>query len=154
LLKIEEPKISSRIPFTVFLLALLLFGFAVQFAFAESNYMFVKDGEKTIKQGALVIDARPLEQCLKKSVRGARCLPIDDFFGPHKRLASFINIYWLLGTAGLSGQEHVLVVGNKAQERDFIGGILLIAGQKRVSILTQRMSLGGGFSKSILGPGF
>jgi len=125
----------------------------MQKALAGPNYKYVNDGQKTIKQGALVIDARPLEQCLKKSVRGAKCLPITDFFGPHKRLASFVNIYWLLGTTGLSGHEHVLVVGNEAQERDFIGGILFIAGQKRVSILTQQMRLGGGFSDSVLGPG-
>ena len=132
---------------------LVLFSCSVQIAFAGSNYNFVNDGEETIKKGALVIDTRPLEECLKKSVRGARCLPVADFFGPHKRLASFVNIYWLLGTAGLSGQEHVLIVGDKAQERDFIGGIFFITGQKSISILTKPMRIGGGFSESVLGPG-
>ncbi len=121
--------------------------------FAGSNYKFVTNGETALRQGAQVIDARPLKQCLKKSVRGARCLPVASFFGPHNRLASFININWLLGTAGLSGQEHVLIVGNNAQERDFIAGVLFVAGQKNISILTQQMKRGGGFSEKFLGSG-
>lgn len=132
--------------------SLLVLG-ATDGVFAGSNYNFINDGEKALRQGAQVIDARPLEQCLTKSVRGARCLPVADFFGPHDRLASFVNINWLLGTAGLSGQEHVLVVGNNAQERDFIAGVLFVAGQKEVSVLTQKMKRGGGFSEKFLGLG-
>jgi thiosulfate/3-mercaptopyruvate sulfurtransferase len=120
---------------------------------AETSYKYVTDGEEVLKQGVHVIDARPLQQCLKQSVLEARCLPAADFFGPHDRLASFENINWLLGTAGLSGQEHILVVGDKAQERDFIAGVLFVAGQKEVSVLTRQMSRGGGFSDKFLGSG-
>ena len=120
---------------------------------AGSNYKFVTNGEEILKQGAYVIDSRPLQQCLKQSVLNARCLPVADFFGPHDRLAGFENINWLLGTVGLSGHEHILVVGDKAQERDFVAAVLFVVGQKEVSVLTRQMSSGGGFSSKLLGSG-
>lgn len=100
-----------------------------------------------------VVDARAQAACLAKSVRGAHCLPAADFLGPHGRLASFRQIFWLLGTAGLSGREHVLVVGDDPVERDFVAGMLYLSGQRKVSILTRAVSQGTGLAPDALGPG-
>lgn len=86
--------------------------------------------------GAVVVDARPLERCAAASLAGARCLPAADIVGPHGRLASFRDILWFFGTAGLTGSEHVLVVGDGAEERDFLAGALFLAGQRQVSVLS------------------
>jgi thiosulfate/3-mercaptopyruvate sulfurtransferase len=86
---------------------------------------------------AVVIDARPLAACREKSLAGARCLPAADFLGPHNRLPSARDILWLLGTAGLSGEETVLVVGDNPSARDFVAGLLWVAGQRRVQVLAQ-----------------
>jgi thiosulfate/3-mercaptopyruvate sulfurtransferase len=84
-----------------------------------------------------VVDARPLAACREKSLAGARCLPAADFLGPHNRLPSARDLLWLLGTAGLSGEETVLVVGQDAVARDFVAGLLHVAGQRSVRVLTE-----------------
>lgn len=84
---------------------------------------------------ALVVDARPLDRCAAASLAGARCLPADEIVGPHGRLANFRDILWFFGTAGLTGAEHVLVVGEGHQDRDFMAGVLFLAGQRQVSVL-------------------
>jgi thiosulfate/3-mercaptopyruvate sulfurtransferase len=84
-----------------------------------------------------VVDARPLAACREKSLAGARCLPAEDFLGPHNRLPSARDLLWLLGTAGLSGEETVLVVGQDALARDFVAGLIYIAGQRSVRVLTE-----------------
>jgi thiosulfate/3-mercaptopyruvate sulfurtransferase len=97
--------------------------------------------------GAVVIDARPLAACREKSLAGARCLPAEDFLGPQRRLPGARDLLWLLGTAGLSGRESVLVVGQEAVARDFVAGLLYIAGQRRVQVLAEpvgRVLAGGG----------
>ena len=83
-----------------------------------------------------VIDSRPLADCRRASLAGARCLPAEDFLGPQRRLPSERDILWLLGTAGLAGSETVLVIGQDATARDFVAGLLYLAGQKSVRILT------------------
>ena len=103
--------------------------------------------------GTTVVDARAQAACMKSSLRGAHCLPAADFLGPHGRLASFRQIYWLLGTAGLSGREHVLVVGDDPTERDFVAGMLYLCGQAGVSILKPRISEGAGLRHASIGPG-
>ncbi len=87
--------------------------------------------------GLVVIDARPSADCGAKSLAGARCLPAADFLGPHNRLPNARDLLWLLGTAGLTGAEDVLVVGAEAQARDFVAGLLFVAGQKRVRVLAE-----------------
>lgn len=87
--------------------------------------------------GLVVIDVRPAADCGAKSLPGARCLPAADFLGPHNRLPSARDQLWLLGTAGLTGAEDVLVVGAEAQTRDFVAGLLYVAGQRRVRVLTE-----------------
>lgn len=100
-----------------------------------------------------VVDARAQAACLERSIAGAHCLPAADFLGPHGRLAGFREIFWLLGTAGLSGGEQVLVVGDDPTERDFVAGMLYLCGQRKVSILTLPVSRGAGLSAGQMGPG-
>lgn len=89
--------------------------------------------------GRVVVDARPAEACEEASLAGARCLPARDFLGLHGRLAGFANIAWVLGSAGLTGAEEVLVVGTAPAPRDFVAGLLYIMGQKDVAVLTRNV---------------
>lgn len=94
---------------------------------------------RKVGAGETVIDSRPLADCKRASLAGARCLPAEDFLGPQRRLPSERDILWLLGTAGLAGSETALVVGQDATARDFVAGLLYLAGQKSVRILTGPM---------------
>lgn len=114
---------------------------------------YVGDPRPALRDGAVPIDARALEACRTQSLAGARCLPASDFLGPHRRLASERDILWLLGTAGLAGDEHVLVVGNEPRQRDFVAGVLYLAGQRRISVLTQPVARGAGLDAESLAPG-
>ncbi len=100
-----------------------------------------------------VVDARPEDACLRYTVRGAHCLPAADFLGPHGRLASFREIYWLLGWVGLSEKAHVLVVGDDPTERDFVAGMLYLCGQRKVSILSIPVARGAGLKQTQMGQG-
>ncbi len=82
-----------------------------------------------------IIDTRSADLCREKTLAGARCLPPEKVLGPHRRMPNFSGLLWLLGTAGLGGDEHVLVIGDDKNRRDFIAGMLYISGQNRVSIL-------------------
>lgn len=97
-----------------------------------------------------VIDTRPAELCGKASFLGARCLPPEEVLGPHRRLPNFSALLWLLGTAGLNGRERVLVVGDNGSRRDFIAGLLYLAGQEQISVLNTRIS---GRTEISAGPG-
>jgi len=88
-----------------------------------------------VTSNQVVLDVRTLAQCEKKSIVGARCLPASDFLGPHRRLASFSGLLWLFGTVGLTGGEHVLVIGDTGPHKEFVAALLYIMGQRRVSIL-------------------
>lgn len=87
-----------------------------------------------------VLDVRSLGECQQASLAGARCLPAGEFLGGHRRLANFSGVLWLLGTVGLTGEEHVLVVGDSSDHREFVGGLLFLMGQRKVSILTAAVS--------------
>ncbi len=91
-------------------------------------------------ESQVIIDSRSAEACEKASFPGARCLPADDFFGPGGRLAGFANTTWLFGTAGLTGAESIVVIGDRVIDRDFVGGMLYLAGQRRVSVFTERFA--------------
>jgi thiosulfate/3-mercaptopyruvate sulfurtransferase len=110
-----------------------IFAFAAANAFAAADFAYVSRVETS---AVVVIDSRPLDDCKRASLPGARCLPAEDFFGPQRRLPSERDILWLLGTAGLDGSETVLVVGQDATARDFVAGLLYLAGQKSVRVLT------------------
>jgi thiosulfate/3-mercaptopyruvate sulfurtransferase len=101
----------------------------------------VSDFAYTPKVGAgeTVIDSRPLAECKRASLAGARCLPAEEFLDLQRRLPSERDILWLLGTAGLAGSETVLVIGRDATARDFVAGLLYLAGQKSVRILSGPM---------------
>ncbi len=100
---------------------------------AAEDFAYVRAAEP----GAVVVETRPLAACREKSLAGARCLPAADFLGPHNRLPSARDLLWLLGTAGLSGEETVLVVGQDAIARDFVAGLLYVAGQRSVRVLSE-----------------
>jgi len=97
-----------------------------------------------------IIDTRDAVPCETASLNGARCLPARDFLGPHKRLANFSGLLWLLGTTGLTGEEHVLVVGDQSTNKEFMAGVLYLAGQRKISVLMQSLN---SQSKDKLTPG-
>lgn len=88
----------------------------------------------------IVIDTRPQARCFAESLAGARCLPPEDFFGPHGRLANIRDIAWVFGTAGLNGAESVLVAGDDARRRDVIAALLFLSGQAQVQVLNTSFS--------------
>ena len=113
---------------------------AADFAYVRS----LADGADL--DAAVVVDTRALADCRARSLAGARCLPADDLLGPQRRLPSVRDLLWLLGTVGLSGRETVLVVGQDAASRDFVAGLLYLAGQRQVRILAEPVArpLGAG----------
>ena len=120
----------------VFVFCLLFTIFAsVDKAITAPDFSYLSKIEADLTRGAVIVDVRPQELCLKGSLSGARCLPAADFFGPHGRLVNFPDLSWLLGTAGLSGSEHVFVVGISPLKRDFVAGMIYLAGQEKVTIL-------------------
>ena len=124
----------------VFVFCLLFTIFAsVDKAITAPDFSYLSKIEADLPRGAVIVDVRPQELCLKGSLSGARCLPATDFFGLHGRLVNFPDLSWLLGTAGLSGSEHVFVLGISPLKRDFVAGMLYLAGQEKVTIL--RLSL-------------
>jgi len=90
--------------------------------------------------GTVIVDTRAADACRTTSLEGARCLPSADFLAPQGRVPDERNLLWLLGTAGLSGDEHILIVGEDAVARDFVAGILHVAGQRDVRVLTEPVS--------------
>lgn len=116
---------------------LLALGLAAAPAWAGEDFAYVRDAAAALASGAVAVDARPQASCEASSIAGARCLPASDFLGRHGQLPSWRDVLWLLGTAGLSGAETVLVVGQDARERDFVAGMLYLAGQQRVLILAE-----------------
>lgn len=88
-----------------------------------------------IGAGETAIDVRPLERCRAASLPGARCLPPTEFLGRRGQLPSERDLLWLLGTAGLDGSERVVVAGDSAGAREFVAGLLYLAGQRDVRML-------------------
>jgi thiosulfate/3-mercaptopyruvate sulfurtransferase len=80
-----------------------------------------------------LLDARTIEQCLDSSVSGALCLPAGTFYSKEYGLASFHHINWVLGTMGLSENDHLLVFADNTVDRDAVAGLLFLAGQRKVS---------------------
>ncbi|MHB8347914.1 MAG: rhodanese-like domain-containing protein [Acidiferrobacterales bacterium] len=118
-----------------FALILLLVGGSAAAAPRMRDFFYVDGLAGRDVRNAVVVDTRPLAACTARSLPGARCLPPHEFLGPHNRLASFRDIVWVLGAAGLSGRETVLVTGDDPVRRDFVAGILYLAGQFRVAVL-------------------
>ncbi|MHB1144530.1 MAG: sulfurtransferase [Thiobacillus sp.] len=108
-------------------------------AHAMDEFGYVRDAAASLREGSVAVDTRPLDACKLRSAAGAVCLPADGFLGPQRRLPAERDLLWLLGTAGLAGDETVLVVGQDVVARDFVAGLLYIAGQRRVRVLTEPM---------------
>lgn len=90
--------------------------------------------------GTFILDVRGQALCEKASLAGARCLPVDQLLGPNRRLPNISGLLWLFGTVGLTGDEHVLVVGDKNDDKTFMAGLLYVAGQNKVTVMTSRLS--------------
>ena len=50
-------------------------------------------------------------------------------------MANVSGMLWLLGSAGLTGEEHLLVIGDRPEEKELMAGLLYLAGQRRISVL-------------------
>lgn len=100
-----------------------------------------------------VIDTRAVEACERASLPGARCLPINNFVDGSGKHIGFHALRWLLGTVGLSGSEHVLIIGTTPAETRTVGALLYQAGQMQVSMLNTAFvappSAPGGETRSI-----
>ena len=120
-------------------LATALFG-ALIMSMTSANASPVAYVNAVPETSGAILDARNLASCEKASLPQARCLPVRDLLGPHSRLANISGLLWLLGTAGLKGDEDVLVIGDSARDRDFLAGLLYIAGQKQVTVLTRSVT--------------
>ncbi len=130
-------------PITITALTIFLVAAAAAQARADAPPLHYVSDPAAAGDGAIVLDVRPAPLCAKRSLAGARCLPAVDFLGPHDRLAGFASIAWVLGSAGLSGGQSVLVVGDDPRRRDFVAGLLYLMGQARVSVLTRRLKAAG-----------
>lgn len=126
-------------------LPLLALALSARVAAASTDeFVYVRDAAPLLRAGAAVVDARPVGACQERSLKGARCLPPAEFLGPHRRLAAIPDVLWVFGTAGLSGEETVLVVGDDPATRDFVAGLLHLVGQRRVAVLRAPISQGIG----------
>lgn len=107
---------------------------------AATDFAYVREAGPALAAGAVPVDTREPRACLERSFTGARCLAATEFLGPHRALAPWRDVLWLLGTAGLRGDETVLVAGDKPVERDFVAGLLYLAGCRRVLVLAEPVS--------------
>ena len=78
----------------------------------------------------LLIDASSLFRCEKESVKNAKCIPANTFQSPQGVLASFYNITWVFGTAGIQGSEKLLVFADTDKQRDALLSLFYLAGHK------------------------
>jgi thiosulfate/3-mercaptopyruvate sulfurtransferase len=134
-------------------LSFLLFFTASAMAAEERDFFYVEAAGPLLEAGAAIIDARPLAACQQRTLKNARCLPAADFLGPHRRLAAVPDILWAFGTAGLTGAETVLVVGDEPTARDFVAGLLYLGGQRRVAVLRPPVGQGANLPPGALGSG-
>lgn len=100
-----------------------------------------------------MLDTRPGGQCEKRTIQGARCLAADDLLGHSGRLPSLRDLVWLFGTLGLDGSETVVVAGRPGEARDFVAGVLYLAGQSRVLVLQPPLNQVMNGTALKLGPG-
>ncbi len=88
----------------------------------------------------VVVDTRRRGACARQSVAGGLCLNPRMLMTARGRLASWRNVRWLLGALKLSGDETAIVTGDRARREDFVAGMLYIAGQKRVEVVTDPLT--------------
>lgn len=104
-------------------------------AWAAADFTYARSAATLEAREAVVIDTRSLAECRQASIKDALCLPAEDFIAMSGQLPHERDLLWLLGTAGLTGNENVLVTGTSATARDFVAGLLYLAGQKTVRVL-------------------
>ncbi|HER25682.1 MAG TPA: hypothetical protein ENI69_01090 [Rhodospirillales bacterium] len=114
------------------IVALILFG-----ASAEAQTGPERVNRADAASGARVIDIRTEDECTSASMTDARCLPMRNFKDSSGQVIGFHALRWLLGTVGLSGREQVLVIAANSTDALFVGTLLHLAGQRRVSVLDQ-----------------
>lgn len=132
--------------FRFFLITILLSSGASASDTVASVIDYVSSAEGHWKQ---IVDTRPEAVCRKATLPGARCLPVNEFIGPHKRLVNISGILWLLGSAGLTGEEHLLVIGDRPEQKELMAGLLYLAGQKRISVLKPAVKAVAGERKEL-----
>ena len=108
---------------------------------AAADFSYVNSTAAAEARDAVVIDTRPLAECRQASIKEARCLPAEDLIATSGQLPHERDLLWLLGTAGLTGNENVLVTGTTAGAREFVAGLLYLAGQKGVRVLDATPSI-------------
>lgn len=123
-------QLSAHCAFSIILLLILL---PDDEAYANSVQLIKY--VKTLPAGATILDTRIQSECEAASLPNAMCLPIESFLAANRRLANFSGVLWKLGSAGLAGDEHVLIIGNNPTRKDFLAGLLILAGQRRISVL-------------------
>lgn len=126
--------------------------FGTAFGSDGPSFRFIHTLPDPVPRGTVVVDARPLRACEKQTIAGAYCLPAVDLLGPHGRLISFRNIFWRLGSAGLSGSEAVIVASDRPEVREFVAGVLYLSGQRKVDVLKVPIAGPEGVPHARLGP--
>lgn len=81
------------------------------------------------------LDVRQQDDCLHQTLANAICLPVESLLTDRARLANFSGLLWKLGTAGLTGSEHMLIMGDKLVRMEFVAGLLHLAGQRQITLL-------------------
>ncbi len=89
---------------------------------------------------SVVVDTRRRGVCARRSVAGGLCLNPRMLLTSRGQLASWRNVRWLLGALKLTGDETAIVTGDRARREDFVAGMLYIAGQKRVEVVTDPLT--------------
>jgi len=84
---------------------------------------------------AVVIDVGEATRCHEWTLNNAFCLPLSDLLASHQRLPNFSGLLWLWGCLGLSGEETVIVIGDRAVDQYLVAGLLHLSGQSHVSVL-------------------
>lgn len=129
-----------NIPQAFIQLFAITLGVIVSPVIASEHLLLQKTASPDNIYADVVVDTRPLSSCRESTLSGAVCLPVEDIVAPQRRLANWSGILWLLGTAGLDGSEHVMLVGEQAERRELLAGVLFLAGQKQISIVDKPIS--------------
>ena len=124
----------------IFITVIFIFFYKPYSTKADINLLRYVNEIENVNDQTVILDTRPIIKCEKQTLPGARCLPANDFIGPHGRLVGFSNIAWVLGSAGLTGNESVLIIGRNPIKRDFVAGLLHIMGQAQVSIFIKSLN--------------
>ena len=114
--------------------------FAVLVAVAGAAHADITFDNQPDTTGTFILDVRSEAECERASLAGASCLATNRVLGPNRRLPNVSGLLWLLGTVGLTGDEHVVIVGDSDEDKTFMAGLLYLTGQKKITVMTQRLS--------------